>query len=1370
MPYSYTEKKRIRKSFAKREDVQNVPFLLATQLQSYLTFLQADTATSDRVNEGLQAAFSSIFPIVSHNGMARLEFVSYALGEPVFDVKECQQRGLTYASPLRAKVRLVLLDREVSKPTIKEVKEQEVYMGEIPLMTGTGSFVINGTERVIVSQLHRSPGVFFEHDRGKTHSSGKLLFSARVIPYRGSWLDFEFDPKDVLFFRVDRRRKMPVTILLKAIGMTPESILAHFFDFDNFELKSEGGMMEFVAERWKGEMARFDIADRDGKVIVEKDKRINAKHLRDLAAGGIQRVSVPEDFLYGRVLAKNIVDSDTGEVVAHANDEITESVLNAMRAANVRDIQTLYTNDLDRGPYISQTLRADETADQMAARVAIYRMMRPGEPPTEEAVEALFQRLFYSEETYDLSRVGRMKVNSRLGRGDDSTGPMTLTNEDILETIKVLVELRNGRGQIDDIDHLGNRRVRCVGELAENQFRAGLVRVERAVKERLGQAETENLMPHDLINSKPISAAIKEFFGSSQLSQFMDQTNPLSEITHKRRVSALGPGGLTRERAGFEVRDVHPTHYGRVCPIETPEGPNIGLINSMALYARLNEYGFLETPYRKIIDGKVSDQIDYLSAIEESHYVIAQANAALDDEGRFVDDLVACREAGETMLTAPGNVHYMDVAPSQIVSVAASLIPFLEHDDANRALMGANMQRQAVPCLRPEKPLVGTGVERTVAVDSGTTVQALRGGVVDHVDADRVVIRVNDEENVAGEVGVDIYNLIKYTRSNQNTNINQRPIVARGDKVAKGDVLADGASTDLGELALGQNMLIAFMPWNGYNFEDSILISERVVADDRYTSIHIEELTVVARDTKLGPEEITRDISNLAETQLNRLDDSGIVYIGAEVSADDVLVGKVTPKGETQLTPEEKLLRAIFGEKASDVKDTSLRVPSGMTGTVIDVQVFTREGIVRDKRAQSIIDDELRRYRQDLNDQLRIVENDQFDRIEKMLVGKAVNGGPRKLAKGATLTKAYLADLDRWQWFDIRLADEQHAVVLEQAKESLEQKRHQFDLAFEEKRKKLTQGDELPPGVLKMIKVYLAVKRRLQPGDKMAGRHGNKGVVSRITPVEDMPHMADGTPADIVLNPLGVPSRMNVGQVLEVHLGWAAKGVGYRIADMLRDERTAQAKSVRGYLEKVYNTTGSSAHIDSLTDEEVLELANNLKKGVPFATPVFDGATEEEIGKMLELAYPDDVAARMRLTASRSQAWLYDGRTGEQFERPVTIGYMHYLKLHHLVDDKMHARSTGPYSLVTQQPLGGKAQFGGQRFGEMEVWALEAYGASYTLQEMLTVKSDDITGRTKVYENIVKGDHVIDAGMPESFNVLVKEIRSLALDMDLERN
>jgi len=1369
MPYSYTEKKRIRKSFAKRGTEQSVPYLLETQLQSFRAFLQADTNPSKRKEEGLQAAFQSLFPIVSHNQMARLEFVSYTLGDPVFDVKECQIRGLTYASSLRAKVRLVLMDREVSKPTIKEIKEQEVYMGEIPLMTDNGSFIINGTERVVVSQLHRSPGVFFEHDRGKTHSSGKLLFSARIIPYRGSWLDFEFDPKDVLFFRVDRRRKMPVTILLKAIGMTTESILAHFSEFDQIELQNEGGLLEFVPERWKGEIAHFDITDRDGKVIVEKDKRVNVRHLRELEAAKIKHLSLPEDDLLGRILAKTMVNPDTGEVIAHANDEITESILAELRAANLRDIQTLYVNELNRGTYISQTLRVDETTDQMAARVAIYRMMRPGEPPTEDAVEALFQRLFYSEESYDLSRVGRMKVNSRLNRGEGAEGALTLEDEDILETIKILVELRNGRGQIDDIDHLGNRRVRCVGELAENQFRAGLVRVERAVKERLGQAETENLMPHDLINSKPISAAIKEFFGSSQLSQFMDQTNPLSEITHKRRVSALGPGGLTRERAGFEVRDVHPTHYGRVCPIETPEGPNIGLINSMALYARLNDYGFLETPYRKIVDGKVSDQIEYLSAIEESKYVIAQANAELDAEGRFKDDLVACREAGETLMTAPANVHYMDVAPSQIVSVAASLIPFLEHDDANRALMGANMQRQAVPCLRPQKPLVGTGIERTVAVDSGTAVQALRGGLVDHVDAERIVIRVNDDENVAGEVGVDIYNLTKYTRSNQNTNINQRPIVHKGDVVARGDVLADGASTDLGELALGQNMLIAFMPWNGYNFEDSILISEKVVAEDRYTSIHIEELTVVARDTKLGAEEITRDISNLPETQLNRLDDSGIVHIGAEVRADDVLVGKVTPKGETQLTPEEKLLRAIFGEKASDVKDTSLRVPSGTVGTVIDVQVFTREGIERDKRAQSIINDELRRYRQDLNDQLRIVENDQFDRLGKILVGKTVNGGPQKLAKGSTISAEYLSGLDRWQWFDIRLADEEHALVLEHAKDALEQKRHQFDLAFEEKRKKLTQGDELPPGVLKMVKVYLAVKRRLQPGDKMAGRHGNKGVVSRITPVEDMPYMADGSTVDIVLNPLGVPSRMNVGQVLEVHLGWAAKGIGARINELLAVEKAKQVKTIRKYLESVYNVTGHKEDIASLTDAEVIEMANNLRDGLPFATPVFDGATEAEISQMLKIAYPDAIAQALKLTDTRAQAWLFDGRTGEQFERPVTVGYMHYLKLHHLVDDKMHARSTGPYSLVTQQPLGGKAQFGGQRFGEMEVWALEAYGAAYTLQEMLTVKSDDISGRTKVYENIVKGDHVIDAGMPESFNVLVKEIRSLSLDMDLER-
>ena len=1367
--YSFTEKKRIRKSFAKRRVVLDVPYLLTTQIESYDRFLQAGGLAAERHDEGLQAAFSSIFPIVSHNQMARLEFVQYNLGHSAFDVKECQQRGLTFCAPLRARVRLVIMDREAAKPTVKEVKEQEVYMGEVPLMTDTGSFIINGTERVIVSQLHRSPGVFFEHDRGKTHSSGKLLFSARIIPYRGSWLDFEFDPKDILYFRVDRRRKMPVTILLKAIGLNPEQILANFFVFDSFKLMSDGAQLELVADRLRGDIARFDVATRDGKLIVGKDKRINARHIREIEAAGLKHVSVPDDYLIGRTLAHAAVDSETGEIVARANDEITEELLKKLREASVREFRTLYTNDLDQGPYISQTLRVDETADQTAARIAIYRMMRPGEPPTEEAVEALFNRLFYSADAYDLSKVGRMKFNRRVGR-EESVGPMTLTDDDILAVIKILVDLRNGKGDIDDIDHLGNRRVRCVGELAENQFRAGLVRVERAVKERLGQAETENLMPHDLINSKPISAAIREFFGSSQLSQFMDQTNPLSEITHKRRVSALGPGGLTRERAGFEVRDVHPTHYGRVCPIETPEGPNIGLINSLALYARLNEYGFLETPYRKVTDGRVTDEIHYLSAIEEGRYVIAQANAAMDGSGRLTGDLVSVRKAGESELTSPANVQYMDVAPTQIVSVAASLIPFLEHDDANRALMGSNMQRQAVPCLRPEKPLVGTGIERTCAVDSGTVVTARRGGVVDYVDANRIVVRVSDEETVAGEVGVDIYNLIKYTRSNQNTNINQRPIVKKGDVIARGDVVADGASTDLGELALGQNMLVAFMPWNGYNFEDSILISERVVADDRYTSIHIEELSVLARDTKLGPEEITRDISNLSEGQLARLDDSGIVFIGAEVLAGDVLVGKVTPKGETQLTPEEKLLRAIFGEKASDVKDTSLRVPSGMSGTVIDVQVFTREGIQRDKRAQSIIDDELKRYRLDLNDQLRIVENDAFERIERLLVGKAVNGGPKKLAKGAVVTSDYLADLDRYHWFEVRLADESAASQLEALKESIEQKRHQFDLAFEEKRKKLTQGDELPPGVLKMVKVYLAVKRRLQPGDKMAGRHGNKGVVSRIVPVEDMPYMADGTSVDIVLNPLGVPSRMNVGQILETHLGWAAKGVGLRIGEMLSG--AARATELRAFLDQIYNTSGQRADLASLSDDAIIELCSNLRHGVPFATPVFDGASEPEIQQMLDIAYPDDDPRTVQVgfTPSKTQVRLHDGRTGDAFDRSVTVGYMHMLKLHHLVDDKMHARSTGPYSLVTQQPLGGKAQFGGQRFGEMEVWALEAYGASYMLQEMLTVKSDDVNGRTKVYENLVKGEHAIDAGMPESFNVLVKEIRSLGIDIDLERN
>jgi DNA-directed RNA polymerase subunit beta len=1427
MTYSLTERKRIRKSFAKRANVQAVPFLLATQLESYTAFLQAHVAPESRRNEGLQAAFTSIFPISSHSGNARLEFVSFQLGEPPFDVKECQQRGLTYASPLRAKVRLVILDKEAPKPVPKEVKEQEVYMGEIPLMTTTGSFIINGTERVIVSQLHRSPGVFFEHDRGKTHSSGKLLFSARIIPYRGSWLDFEFDAKDIVFFRVDRRRKMPVTILLKALGYTPERILKEFFAFDTFQIEPNHVLFEIVPERLRGEVARFDITDKSGKTLVAKDKRITVKHIRDMESAGIKRIAAPDEFMLGRTLAHNVVTADTGEIVANANDEITEELLAKLRETKTGKIQTLFTNDLDQGPYVSQTLRTDETTDRTQARVAIYRMMRPGEPPTEDAVETLFNGLFFGEERYDLSAVGRMKFNRRIGVATEGSWQVrfknhslpkevemevrayfknapelslskvslegaateadaqamvekmyselkskgvdkqkfdykleqrfTLSPKDIVEVIRILVELRNGRGDIDDIDHLGNRRVRSVGELAENQFRAGLVRVERAVKERLSQAESENLMPHDLINAKPISAAIKEFFGSSQLSQFMDQTNPLSEITHKRRVSALGPGGLTRERAGFEVRDVHPTHYGRVCPIETPEGPNIGLINSLALYARTNKYGFLETPYRKVKDSKVTDQIEFLSAIEEGHYVIAQANAAIDKAGKLTDTLVSCRIKNEFELKAPADVQYMDVAPSQIVSVAASLIPFLEHDDANRALMGSNMQRQAVPCLRPEKPLVGTGVERTSAVDSGTCVVALRGGIVDYVDANRIVVRVNDDETVPGDVGVDIYKMTKYTRSNQNTNINQRAVVKPGERIAKGDVIADGASTDLGELALGQNMLVAFMPWNGYNFEDSILISERVVSDERFTSIHIEELTVVARDTKLGPEEITRDISNLSEAQLSRLDESGIVYIGAEVEAGDVLVGKVTPKGETQLTPEEKLLRAIFGEKASDVKDTSLRVPSGISGCVIDVQVFTREGIERDKRSASIIEEELKRYKTDLADQMRIVEADTFERLERLLTGKTANGGPKRLAKGTKVTKGYLETIERHDWFDIRLANEEAAAQLESLKDSIAQKRKEFDAMFEAKRKKLTQGDELPPGVLKMVKVYVAVKRRLQPGDKMAGRHGNKGVISRIVPVEDMPHSADGTPVDLVLNPLGVPSRMNVGQILEVHLGWAAKGLGIKIGELLK----AQAKlaEVRKYIERIYSASGKEEGIAKLSDEEIMQLAFNLKDGVPFATPVFDGASEAEITAMLELA---------GLPVS-GQLTLHDGRTGEAFDRQVTVGYMHVLKLHHLVDDKMHARSTGPYSLVTQQPLGGKAQFGGQRFGEMEVWALEAYGAAYTLQEMLTVKSDDINGRTKVYENIVKGDHKIDAGMPESFNVLVKEIRSLGIDIDLER-
>jgi DNA-directed RNA polymerase subunit beta len=1357
MAYSFTEKKRIRKDFGERHSILDVPYLLATQINSYRDFLQADKDAETRSDKGLHAAFKSVFPIVSYSGTAALDYVTYRLGEPAFDVKECQLRGLTYAAPLRALVRLIIYDKDspANARKIKDIKEQEVYMGELPLMTDNGTFVINGTERVIVSQLHRSPGVFFDHDKGKTHSSGKLLFSARVIPYRGSWLDMEFDPKDSLFVRIDRRRKLPATILLRALGYENEEILDIFFDTNEFHITKTEIKLTLVAERLRGEMATFDIKAKN-KVIVEEGRRITARHIRELEKSGVKTLVVPEEYLFGKVLANNIVDKETGELIAAANDEITEELLEKLREADIKDIRTLYVNDLDRGPYISSTLRIDPTTTELEAMVEIYRMMRPGEPPTKDAAQNLFKNLFFTSERYDLSAVGRMKFNRRVGR-DELTGEGTLSKEDILDVMKILIEIRNGNGFVDDIDHLGNRRIRCVGEMAENVFRIGLVRVERAVKERLSLAESESLMPQELINAKPVAAATKEFFGSSQLSQFMDQNNPLSEVTHKRRVSALGPGGLTRERAGFEVRDVHPTHYGRVCPIETPEGPNIGLINSLAVYSRTNEYGFLETPYRKVVNSKVTDDIEYLSAIEEGRFTIAQANANVDAKGKLSDDLVTCRFNNEFMTSSPDKVDYIDVSPKQIVSVAAALIPFLEHDDANRALMGSNMQRQAVPTLITEKPLVGTGIERTVAVDSGVTVVARRGGVLDSVDAGRIVVRVNDDETVPGEPGVDIYNLTKYTRSNQNTCINQRPLVKPGDVIARGDVLADGPSTDMGELALGQNLLVAFMPWNGYNFEDSILISERVVEEDRFTTIHIEELTCVARDTKLGSEEVTGDIPNVGEGALSKLDESGIVYIGAEVKPGDILVGKVTPKGETQLTPEEKLLRAIFGEKAADVKDTSLRVPSGMDGTVIDVQVFTRDGVEKDARALQIQDDQLTQIRKDLNDQLRIMEDDIYSRVESMLQGKVAEGGPKKIAAGAKITKDYLADIGRDKWFEIHLRNEDANADLEKISDQLKEMRKGFEERLEDKRVKLTTGDDLAPGVLKMVKVYLAVKRRVQPGDKMAGRHGNKGVISMIQPVEDMPFTKDGTSVDIVLNPLGVPSRMNVGQVLETHLGWAAKGLGIKIGKML--EAKSKINEVRQFLDKIYNSSGRKEDLKSLTDEEIVELAQNLVKGVPMATPVFDGAPEEAIKSMLELA---------DLPPS-GQTTLYDGRTGDAFDREVTVGYMYIIKLNHLVDDKMHARSTGPYSLVTQQPLGGKAQFGGQRFGEMEVWALEAYGAAYTLQEMLTVKSDDVNGRTKMYKNIVDGNHHMDAGMPESFNVLVKEIRSLGLNIELEQ-
>ncbi len=1359
MAYSFTEKKRFRKDFAKLPTVLEVPYLLSMQLDSYGEFLQVHRKSEERAEKGLHGALKSVFPIRSHSGNAALEYVDYRLGEPPFDVKECQLRGLAYAAPLRVTVRLVLYDKESSSPTVKDVKEQEVYMGELPLMTENGTFVINGTERVIVSQLHRSPGVFFDHDRGKTHSSGKLLYSARVIPYRGSWLDFEFDPKDTLFVRIDRRRKLPATILLRALGYETTEMLEAFFEHNVWHLGKKGVSLELVPERLRGEIASFDI--RIGKkVLVEEGRRITARHIRELDKAGVDKLDVPLEYLEGKVVAHDVADPETGELLAQANDELTAEQIEQIMKAGVGELRTLFINDLDHGPYISNTLRLDPSATRLEALVEIYRMMRPGEPPTREAAENLFENLFFSDERYDLSPVGRMKFNRRLGR-DEVTGPGILDTGDILAVMYELINIRNGNGQVDDIDHLGNRRIRSVGEMAENVFRVGLVRVERAVRERLSIAESEGLMPQDLINAKPVAAAVKEFFGSSQLSQFMDQNNPLSEVTHKRRISALGPGGLTRERAGFEVRDVHPTHYGRVCPIETPEGPNIGLINSLAVYAHTNEYGFLETPYRKVVDGKVTAEVVYLSAIEEGRYVIAQANARLDAKDVLVDDLISCRYQNEFTMMPPARVEFMDVSPRQIVSVAAALVPFLEHDDANRALMGANMQRQAVPTLKAQKPLVGTGIERSVAIDSGVTVVARRGGQIEAVDAGRIVVRVNDDETEAGEPGADIYNLVKYARSNQNTCINQRPLVRKGDVVARGDVLADGPSTDLGELALGQNFLVAFMPWHGYNFEDSILISERVAQEDRFTTIHIEELTCVARDTKLGEEEITADIPNVSEAALNKLDESGIVYIGAEVKAGDILVGKVTPKGETQLTPEEKLLRAIFGEKASDVKDTSQRVPPGMDGHVIDVQVFTRDGLEKDERALSIEASELEKVRKDLNDQRRILEEDMYHRLEKLLVGKVAEGGPGSLKAGAKVTQKYLDELERDKWFEIRMRNEDVNKTLERMARQLREQHEQFAQRYEEKKRKITAGDDLAPGVRKMVKVYLAVKRRVQSGDKMAGRHGNKGVISQIVPVEDMPHDADGKAVDVVLNPLGVPSRMNIGQVLEAHLGLAAKGLGDKINRMLEEQR--KVAELRKFLDQVYNQTGSAyrkTDIASLSDEEVLELAHNLRDGVPMATPVFDGAQEEEVKAMLALA---DLPSSGQMT-------LFDGRTGEAFDRPVTVGYMYMLKLNHLVDDKVHARSTGPYSLVTQQPLGGKAQFGGQRFGEMEVWALEAYGAAYTLQEMLTVKSDDVAGRTKMYKGIVDGNHEMEAGMPESFNVLVKEIRSLGINIELEQD
>ena len=1351
MSFSYTEKKRVRRSFEKISSVMELPNLLATQIQSYDAFLQRYVDSDKRLNAGLEQVLNSIFPIESHNGFARMEYSGYSLGEPIFDERECKLKGITYEISLHINCDLFFIDKDSGK--LKEGKSQSVYMGTVPLMTEHGTFIINGTERTVVSQLHRSPGLFFDHDKGKSHSSGKVLYGARVIPYRGSWLDFEFDAKDLVYVRIDRRRKLLATILLKALKLTNQEILEKFYETEIYKnKKNEIYQLQVIPRRLMGRVSPVDIETK-GELIVKKGDRISARHIRKIESAKLKLLDMPKEAIYGQVIAKDILDKSTGEIVIEANTVIDEDNLRILEELNLTELETLYINDIESGPYIADTLRADSTTNEIEALVEIYRMMRPGEPPTKEAATTLFTNLFFNAERYDLSAVGRMKFNKRLGM-EDLDGSSILSDEDILNTLKTLVSIRNGQGNVDDIDHLGNRRIRSVGEMVSNQYRIGLVRVERAVRERLATAEADDLGPQDLINAKPVSAAVKEFFGSSQLSQFMDQQNPLSEVTHKRRVSALGPGGLTRERAGFEVRDVHPTHYGRVCPIETPEGPNIGLINSLAAYARTNEYGFLESPFRKVENGKVTDSFHYLSAIEEGDFVIAQASALLDKNSSFTEELVPVRHKNEFSFMAPERVDFMDVSPQQAFSIAASLIPFLEHDDANRALMGSNMMRQAVPTLQAEKPLVGTGVERLVARDSGSCVTALRGGTIESIDASRIVVRVNEKEIQAGDSGVDIYNLIKYTRSNQNTCINQRPIVSIGDRVEKNDILADGPSIDLGELSLGQNVRIAFMPWHGYNFEDSILISDKLVRDDKFTSIHIQELTCVARDTKLGPEEISADIPNVGDNALSKLDEFGIVHIGAEVKAGDILVGKVTPKGETQLSPEEKLLRAIFGEKASDVKDSSLRVSSGADGTVIDVHVFTRDGIEKDGRAESIEESQLLEIQKDLDDELKILEQAALSRLEAILVGKKVASG-KGLKKGSAIKLSDLEDLKKEDWFKIRLDNEKANKQIEDIAKSLKEYKDDLDITFGKRKSKVTDGDDLQPGVLKIVKVYLAIKRRIQPGDKLAGRHGNKGVISVIMPEEDMPYDEYGQPVDIVLNPLGVPSRMNVGQVLETHLGWAAKELGEKIGEMLDSE--VKTSEIRNFLDQIYEK-GGSQDLSSLKDAEVLELADNLREGVPMATPVFDGAKETEVKAMLELAG----------LPSSGQTQLYDGRTGEKFDRKTTLGYMYILKLNHLIEDKMHARSTGSYSLVTQQPLGGKAQFGGQRFGEMEVWALEAYGASSTLQEILTLKSDDVQGRAKAYESIVKGEIMPTPGLPESFNVLMHELKGLGLDIRLE--